>query len=68
MGEAEEEMEKAGWGRKWEGWFEKGRCTLPFKVEFLHKQDCCWVEVNLATLICWGCCMILNIGVYVSER
>ena len=53
--EAKEDMEKAGWGRKYEGWFEKGRCTLPIKVECRCKQDCCWVEVNLATLTCWGC-------------
>ena len=24
--------------------------TWPFKVECRCKQDCCWVEVNLATL------------------
>ena len=30
---AEEEVEKVGLGRKYEGWFEKGRCTLPFKVD-----------------------------------
>ena len=35
------------------GWIEKERCTLPFKVECRCKQDCCWVEVNLATLTCW---------------
>ena len=25
--------------------------------------DCCWVEVNLATLTCCKLCQILNIGV-----
>ena len=25
-------MKKAGCREKCEGWFEKGRCTLPFKV------------------------------------
>ena len=33
--EAEEDMEEAGWGKKCESWFEKGRCTLPIKIE-------CW--------------------------
>ena len=45
---------KAGCGRKCEGWFEKGRCTLPIKVDCRRKQDYCWVGVNLAMLICWG--------------
>ena len=36
---------------------------LLFKVECRHKQDCCWVEVNLATLTYWGYYQILNIGV-----
>ena len=43
-------------------WFEKERCTSPFKVE-CRKQDCYWVEVNLATLTYWGYHQILNIGV-----
>ena len=43
---------KSVWGRKCEGWFEKGRCTFPIKVEFLRKSACCWVEQNLATLTC----------------
>ena len=47
--EAKEDVEKANLVRKYEGWFEKERCTLPFKVECCHKQDCRWVEVNLAT-------------------
>ena len=42
---------------------EKKTCTLPFMVECRHKQDCCWVEVNLATLTYWGYYQILNIGV-----
>ena len=33
--EAVEGVENAGCGRKCEGWFEKGRCTLPMKEE-------CW--------------------------
>ena len=33
---AKEDMEKAGRGRKCEGWFEKGRCTLPIIVECWH--------------------------------
>ena len=41
--QVEEESVKVG--------FEKGRCTLPFKVECWRKLDCFWVEVNLATLI-----------------
>ena len=31
-----------------------------------HKSDCCWVEVNLATLICWRYHQILDIGVSTS--
>ena len=27
------------------------------------KKNCCWVGVNLASLTCWGCYHILNIGV-----
>ena len=46
-------MEEAGRGRKYEGWLENGRCTLPIKVECWCRSDCCWVEVNLATLTCW---------------
>ena len=61
--EAEEDMEKAGCGRKCEVLFEKGRCTLPIEVECLRKSDYCWVEVNLVTLTCWGCYKISNIGV-----
>ena len=43
-----------------EGWFEKGRCTLPIEVECWCESDCCWVEVNLATLTCWGYYQILD--------
>ena len=56
-------MKKAFLGRKYEGWFKKERCTLPFIVECQCKQDCCWLEVNLVTLTYWGCCKILYIGV-----
>ena len=64
--EAKEDMKKTGRRRKCEGWFENGRCTLPFKVECWRKSDCCWVEVNLDTLTCWGYYGILNIGVSFS--
>ena len=57
------DVENVGCGRKCEGWFENGRCTLLIKVMCRHKQDCCWVEVNLATLTYWGYCQIVNIGV-----
>ena len=30
--EAEEDVEKAGWGKTYKGWFDQGRCTLPTKV------------------------------------
>ena len=43
--------------------FDVQRCTLLFKVEFWHKQDCCWVEVNLATLTYCGYHQILIIDV-----
>ena len=29
--ESKEDMKKAGYGRKCEGWFEKGRCTIQWK-------------------------------------
>ena len=32
------------------GRLEKGRCTLPIKVECWHKSDCYCAEVNLDTL------------------
>ena len=44
----------------------KGRCVLPFNVECQCKQDCCWVEMNLATFSYWGYYQILNIGVSFS--
>ena len=62
--EVEEDMEQAGWGRKCEDCFEKGRYTLSIKVECWRRSDSCSVEVNLATVICWGYCQILNIGVF----
>ena len=61
--DVKEGMKKAGCGRMCECWFENGRCTLPIKVECWYKSDCLWVEVNLATLKCWGYYQILNIGV-----
>ena len=61
--QAEENIEKAGWGLNCNGWFEMGRWTLSIKVECLDKSDCCWVEVNLATLSCCGCYLVLDIGV-----
>ena len=62
-GEDKEDVEKAGWGRKCEGWLEKERCTLPFKVECRRRHDCCCVETNLATLTCWGYYQSLNISI-----
>ena len=56
-------MEKGRLRKKYEGGFKKERCTLPFNVECRRKQDCCWVEVNLATLTYMGYYQILNIGV-----
>ena len=35
-GRAKEDMEEAGCGRKYDCWFEKGRCALPIKVECWH--------------------------------
>ena len=32
---------------------------LPIKVECCGKSDCCLVEVNLATLTCWGYYLIV---------
>ena len=61
-------MEKAGRGRKCEDWCENGRCILSIKVECWCKKDCCCVEVNLATLACWGYHQILNIGVSLSSH
>ena len=60
---AEEDVEKAGWGRKCEVWFEKGRYTLLITVVCRHYSVCCWVEVNLATLTCWWYSQLLGIGV-----
>ena len=34
--QAEEDMEKTCYGRKYEGWFENGRCSLPINVECQH--------------------------------
>ena len=56
-------MDKVGLGRKYEGWFEEERRSLPFNVECRHRLDCCWVEVNPSTLTCWGYYQILDIGV-----
>ena len=57
--EAKDDMEKASM----KGWLEKERCTLSFKVECWCKLDCCWDEVNLATLTFWEYYHILNSGV-----
>ena len=56
-------MKEAGCGRKCEGWFENGRCTLPIKVECWLIQDCCLVEVGMAIIICREYYQILDIGV-----
>ena len=34
--QAEKSMEEAGWGRRYEGWFDHERCSLPIKVYFLR--------------------------------
>ena len=65
--EAGEDMKNAGCGGKYEGWFEKEGCALSCKVECQRKNDCCWVEVNLATLVYWGYYQMLNIGVSLSR-
>ena len=49
-----------------EGVFEKGRFSWTIKVECWHKSDCCWAELNLATLTCWGYYQSLNTGVSLS--
>ena len=36
-------------------------------LECWRKSDCCWMEVNLVTLICWEHYQILNNGVSLSE-
>ena len=59
-------MEEAGCGRKCIIWLEKGRCTLLINVGCWRISDWCWLEMNLATPICWGCYQILNIGLSVS--
>ena len=47
---------------KCEVWLENGRCTLLIKMECWCKSDCCWDEVNLVTLSCWGYYQIVHIG------
>ena len=47
---------------------EKARCTLPIEVQCWRKSYCCLIEVNLATLTCWGYYLILNIGVALSKN
>ena len=42
---------------------EDALCRLKWSDVKWSKSDCCWVEVNLATLTCWGYLQILNIGV-----
>ena len=63
-GEAKQDVKSRMW--KKEGWFEKERYTLLLKVECQCKQNCCWVEVNLATLTYLEKYLILNIGVSLS--
>ena len=62
----EEDVDEVGGGRKCGGWLEKGRCTSPITLECWCKPDCCWVEVNMDTLICRGYYQILDIGVSLS--
>ena len=47
--EAVRDMEEAGGGRRYEGWFVQGRCTLLIKVECWRRQDCRYVEVDPGT-------------------
>ena len=54
-GERKKRRPKRTWKKQVEEkLFEKGRRTLPIEVECWCKSHCCWVEVNLATLTCWG--------------
>ena len=55
-------LEEAGWGINCEGWLEHGKCTSLIKWKCWHRSDFSWVEVNLATLTCWGPHQIINIG------
>ena len=34
--EAENHTEEAGWKRKYEGWFEQGRCAFLIKEDFSY--------------------------------
>ena len=40
----------------------RGEDSLCRSKECWRKSDCCWVDVNLAALTCWGYYQILNIG------
>ena len=62
--EAEEDMEKAGRGRKCEDWLRRQDALCRSKC--WHKSDCFKVEVNLATLTCWRYYLISHIGVSLS--
>ena len=62
-----EDMKETNKGRKCEGWLEIERCILWINVECWHYSNCCWVEVNLATLTCCGYYQILNTGVFDSR-
>ena len=39
---------------------------MPIEVECYCKSYFCWIEVNLATVTCWGYYQILDIGVFLS--
>ena len=49
------------------GWFEKGRCILPIKVECSRKSNFCWLVGNMTTLTCWGYCQIVDTGLLLSS-
>ena len=52
---AVEDMDEAGWRRKYEGWFEKGRCTLPINVApTIHFAEQSGVLALIGLLLGWG--------------
>ena len=51
---SKENMEKAGWGRKCEGWFEKEDALCWSRWSVGVDQFAAGLRVNVATLTCWG--------------
>ena len=60
-------MEEAGRGRKYECWFEQGRCVLLIKVDGCINPFANRLGVNLINLICWGYHLILGIDLSLSD-